>query len=104
MIASNVMADAILGANFLDDYEVMIDFREKSFFTRNNNEVTRHSFNFDGRAMEADRGELVSNPGNTVKDLNKLKATDQDRSMIYTSVRGISVRKPDRSVMSRPTK
>jgi hypothetical protein len=97
MIAANVMADAILGANFLTDYEVVIDFREKSFTTRQNNEVARHSFIFDGIAREADGGERVSSPGKTVKDIYRLKAVDQDRSMTYASVQGISVRKPDRS-------
>jgi hypothetical protein len=69
MIAANVMADAILGANFLTDNKVVIDFREKSFTTRQNNEVARHSFIFDGMAREADGGERVSSPGKTVKDL-----------------------------------
>jgi hypothetical protein len=97
MVAPNLMAEAIIGANFLSDYGVMTDFKERSFTTRQHGQVSRHSFSFNGMAKEEDRGTLATNPGLTVKDSTNSKAIDQDRSMTYTIVRSAGVSKPELS-------
>jgi hypothetical protein len=96
MVAPNLMAEVILGAN-LSDYGVMTDFKERGFTTRQHGQVSRHSFSFDGMAKEEDRGALATNPGLTVKYSKNSKAIDQNRSMTYTSVRSAGVSKPELS-------
>jgi hypothetical protein len=74
MIAANVMADAILGVNFLTDYEVVIEFREKSFTTR---QIMKSpgtvSFLTDGKGSR--RGRTGIEPRKNSKRLRQTKSS-----------------------------
>jgi hypothetical protein len=91
------MTDAILGANFLTDYEATIDFKTRSFITRQSGETSRHSFSFDMRAKEGNGGEQVSNPDQNDRGLTTPRTIDSDPSTTCANVQGISVFRPELS-------
>jgi hypothetical protein len=71
MYAPGLTIDAILGSNFLCDYEMTTDFKERCFTATQNSVMSRHSFTFDLTAEEGDGSQLVLNLDLTVKDFNK---------------------------------
>jgi hypothetical protein len=89
------MTDAILGANFLSEYEATMDFKERVFTTRRSGALSKRSFLLDGTVREGESSERVSSSDPIVKDILTATAMDQDRSRMHTSVQRISVYKPE---------
>jgi hypothetical protein len=94
MTAPQLMTDAILGANCLNEYEVM-NFANRSFSTKKGNVATRHSFFFDAMAGGGWEIRSVSHPSNLADFLQLLQTIDQDRSQPGVSVKGTDVRNPE---------
>jgi hypothetical protein len=95
MTAPQLTTDAILGANFLVEYQVIMDFTNRSFSTKKGDIVTRHNFFFDVMAGGGRESRSVSNPNNLADFSQSLQTLDEDRSRLGLGVKGTNLRDPD---------
>ncbi|KDR15132.1 hypothetical protein L798_11096 [Zootermopsis nevadensis] len=59
MIAPQLLANTVLGANFLNDFQV-VDFKEKCFTTKQDGRGPRHSFFYEDTAGGGDENKPIA--------------------------------------------
>jgi hypothetical protein len=95
LISPELTAEAILGANFLNDYEVVLNFVERYVSTNEDDVLSRHMFFCDSVTRIGMEGELVSNPNRKLNHLNAKSPINLEGSCPHTRVRHASVFKTE---------
>jgi hypothetical protein len=91
MVAPQLTTDMILGADFLDEYHVVMNFSDKSFVTVQGEVSHRHSFFYNGTAGSEPDERFVSNPDHRVNHSQSTISMGPSRSERHASVRSTNV-------------
>jgi hypothetical protein len=74
-------------ANFLNVYEVVLNFKEKYFSTNKDDVLSRHMFFYDSMTWKGMEGEIVSNPNRKLNNFNVKSPINLEGSCPHTCVR-----------------
>jgi len=78
-IAPGLDMDAIIGANFLNEYQVDIYFSNKTYTTKHDGKSSRHSFFCGGTAGGAPESRSPSSPSAVLNDFNRSEPIGNER-------------------------
>jgi hypothetical protein len=95
MIAPHLTTDAILGWNFSNDYQVIVDFPKRCFMTKRDSTVSRHDFFYNAMAGEGTGVRPVSNPNSSSDNLHTVDPIIQTRYERHDSVKSTTTMKPE---------
>jgi hypothetical protein len=71
--------DAIISANFLNEYQVDIYFLNNAYTTKHNGKSNRHSFLCGGTAGRAPEARSPSSPSSILNDFNRSEPIGNER-------------------------
>ncbi|KDR17958.1 hypothetical protein L798_08176 [Zootermopsis nevadensis] len=80
MVAPQLLAHATLGANFLNDFQVVVDFKEKCFTTKQDGKRSRHSFIYEDKAGGGDGNRPIASWDLATYDHRFIKGIEPGRS------------------------